>query len=198
MKHTAPSSLVLLAVACTTHAGPAPKVPEAREVTVAPADATSAGPDDEASQTETNAAPARLGAGTHEETEGDESLVGLIGTWRIEGSIHAAVSALSEDEAKEHTGKDIVITPTSLSSPWRKCERADWTHREEPLASWLTSWRAPTFDAGQKKLVGADDDSVTAWETPCGATPARVVQISGFRLAMLHDGVLFVAKPHPR
>jgi hypothetical protein len=134
-----------------------------------------------------------------DETEGDESLVGLLGTYRISAHVSASVSALSDAQARAFHGKDIVIKP-AVKTPWDQCDAPHWKHHESTVDAWLGDWKAPNLKAAERAALGLDKATkVTVWEADCGKGPSiEVVQTNADTVVMLHDGVAFAARRQAR
>src|SRR5262249_54917929 len=133
-------------------------------------------------------------------TEGDESLVGLLGTYTIQGGVAPGITALGPADIQAFVGKQIVINP-KVVTPWSHCDKPSWTHREVPMDKWLD--KAPKLTAPEQKLLGFQGaTTVTVWNAgPCtGAGDANIEvveaphQPSPGVLVIAADGVLFGAK----
>lgn len=182
---------LLLGSAAITACPPAPPPDQPPASTAPPAPPPTAKTTASASAKPT-AAPSVAAA---DEPEGDESIVGLLGTYRITVHVAASVSALSEKEAAATHGRDVVIRP-ALESPWDKCPTPKWTHKEVKVEAWLQSWNAPTLTVAQRKALGLKEATLTLWEAACGAQGPRVEVAqprSGDTIVLLHDGVAFAA-----
>ena len=178
-------SVALALAACT----PAPPATQAAPAASAPPPAS---PPTAAVTAAPIAAPSAAAA--NDGGEGDESLVGLLGTYRVTGHVAASVSALSEKEANAVHRRDVVIQP-ALRSPWDTCAAPEWTHKNVKTDAWLQSWNAPSLSAAQKKVLGLKEPTLTLWEAACGAKGPRVeiAQTNADTIVVLHDGVAFAA-----
>lgn len=134
-----------------------------------------------------------------DEHEGDESLVGLLGTYRIEGHVAAAVSASSEQEAKAFHGRELTVTP-AIATPWEKCEQPRWTHETTKVDAWLASWNAPNLTPAQRKTLSLDGVSeVMIWRASCPSSPTPIeladpIGPQSQLVVILHDGVAYAAR----
>lgn len=134
------------------------------------------------------------------ETEGDESLVGLIGTYRIEGALRGKVYAFSEEEIAGFMGEEISVTPSSLATPWLSCDGATWTQGStSPYDAWITEVRSESVMADESRLLeslaASKDQGIVTWTSPCDTVEAYLSQmVSSGTLAMSWDGVTFIAR----
>lgn len=195
---------VLLAPACADPPGAVPPQPSASApaalapATAAPAvaapatSAKAAGPSQDnpcATAPDPKACMAAM-----REPEGDESLVALVGAFRIKAHFFPGVSALGATEAAAFHGRDVRIEP-KLTTPWETCQATAWSHRPTTLAAWLSDHKA-TLAPAKLQALGVSEP-LRAWEARCslkgGSTATiEVLQVANGGLVLMHEGVGFV------
>lgn len=131
------------------------------------------------------------------ETEGDESLVGIAGTWRIRSHFFPGISAMGEAEAAAFHGREVRVEP-NLTTPWDRCKATAWSHRSTALTKWLDDVKATLTS---EKIKALDlGDPVQVWEARCTVERGPVALVSlletrGHRLVLMHEGAGFVLEP---
>ncbi|MEM6792061.1 MAG: hypothetical protein AAGA56_05080 [Myxococcota bacterium] len=160
---TPPSTTLLLFLAAATAAcDPAPPRSPPRPSTPQAIVASTSGQDLSESTAPDSQKERRLSAN---EPEGDESVVGLIGTYVIRDAVLGRVHALSREEVDELKGKTMTVEATSLETPWLTCDEVTWTYASSNGASWVEGLSVAAAD--EARLQAKVDAVVIHWTTPC-------------------------------